>query len=98
MSLTADQIHATIAEFAENMRRVGASDEELADELGCSPAYVRALARLDARRIDDPWILRNLLIRLADERGVELVPFSALSGDYHRYWFLDGAYIDRGRL
>ncbi|EQC0747211.1 DUF2316 family protein, partial [Listeria monocytogenes] len=32
------------------------------------------------------------------EVGKTPVPFTALSGDYHRYWFLDGEEIDSGIL
>lgn len=98
MSLTRDQKTATIAELAENMRRLGETDESVAAALGTTGAYVSEVRHLHSRRIEDPWIIRNYLLDEARERGVELVPFTALVGDWHGYWFLDGGYIDRGRL
>ncbi|MCH4838710.1 hypothetical protein LF922_05530 [Bifidobacterium longum] len=31
-------------------------------------------------------------------QGVELTPFTALRGNPHDYWFLDGDFIDRGEI
>lgn len=98
MSLTRDQKAATIEELAENMRRLGETDESVAAALGATEAYVSEVRHLHSCRIEDPWIIRNYLLDEARERGVELVPFTALAGDWHGYWFLDGGYIDRGRL
>ncbi|EAE6452031.1 DUF2316 family protein, partial [Listeria monocytogenes] len=48
--------------------------------------------------LNDGWILRNYLLRKVAEVGKTPVPFTALSGDYHGYWFLDGEEIDSGIL
>ena len=98
MSLTEKQHEDTIAEFAENIERTGVTFGQIAQALGGTERYARRVAELKARNLEDPWVLRNYLLAQADARGVSLRPFTALSGDYHRYWFLDGAYIDRGRF
>lgn len=98
MSLTREQRENTISELTENMRRLGETNESLAQALGSTPGYVEEVVHLHARNLEDPWVVRNRLLELGRERGVELVPFTALTGDWHRHWFLDGAYIDRGRL
>lgn len=98
MSLTREQQENTIAELAENMRRLGVTAGDAAAALGSTPEYADQVVHLHARNLEDPWVVRNWLLALARERGVEPVPFTALVGDYHRYWFLDGAYIDRGRI
>lgn len=98
MSLSRGQIASTIAELAENMRRLGVDADDVAAALGGTPAYAERVVHLHARNLEDPWVVRNWLLGLARGRGVELVPFTALVGDHHDYWFLDGGYIDRGRL
>lgn len=98
MSLTREQKQATIEEFAENMRRLGVDAAEIGRALGAAPGYVDRVVHLRARNLEDPWIVRNWLLGRARALGVALVPFTALAGDHHGYWFLDGGYIDRGRL
>lgn len=98
MSLTREQQEDTIRELAENMRRLGVTTQNLASALGSTPDYVEKVVHLHARNLEDPWVVRNWLLDLAHRRGIEPVPFTALAGDHHDYWFLDGAYIDRGRI
>lgn len=98
MSLTKQQVAATISEFASAMGQLGVSDEEAASALGTTPGYIRDVANLRARHIEDPWILRNYLIERADEQGSPRPSFSALVGDYHGYWFLNSRRIERGKL
>lgn len=98
MSLTREQRASTIREFAENMDRLGVTADDVAVALGGTPAYAQQVVNLRARNLEDPWVVRNWLLRIAAERGVALLPFTALAGDHHDYWFLDGPYIDRGRI
>lgn len=98
MSLTKEQQENTISELTENMRRLGVTAADVAAALGSTPDYADSVVHLHARNLEDPWVVRNWLLAQARERGVELVPFTALVGDWHRYWFLDGSYIDRGRI
>ena len=44
------------------------------------------------------WIIRAYLLSKAATQGVELTPFTALRGNPHDYWFLDGDFIDRGEI
>lgn len=98
MSLTREQRASTIREFAENMDKLGVTADDVAVALGGTPAYAKQVVSLHARNLEDPWVVRNWLLRVAAERGVALLPFTALAGDHHDYWFLDGSYIDRGRI
>lgn len=98
MSLTREQQADTIDEFADNMDRLGVTNEQVAEALGGTAEYAGRVARLEARNLEDPWVLKNYLLDVARDRGVELRPFTALGGDYHDYWFLDSGYIDRGRF
>lgn len=98
MSLTREQQISTINEFADNMARLGATNEQVAAALGGTPEYAGRVARLEARNLEDPWVLKNYLLARAREQGIEPRPFTALGGDYHGYWFLDSDYIDRGRF
>ena len=97
MSLTQQQQDMAREDFVRAFAATGVTDEDAALALGTTPAYVARVARLDSRRIDDPWILRNYLLAEGKARGVT-VTFRVLTADYHTLWFLDGAYIDRGRL
>lgn len=44
------------------------------------------------------WIIRAYLLSKAAAQGVELTPFTALRGNPHDYWFLDGDFIDRDEI
>lgn len=98
MSLTARQQEDTRRELRENLERSGLTVEEVALDLDTTPEYVRQLFDLAPIRLEDTWILRNLLVRAVEARGGDPVPFTALTGDWHDYWFLDGGYIDDGRI
>ncbi|MBL3896382.1 DUF2316 family protein [Bifidobacterium longum subsp. suis] len=43
-------------------------------------------------------MIRAYLLSKAAAQGVELTPFTALRGNPHDYWFLDGDFIDRGEI
>lgn len=98
MSLTAQQKVDAIDEFARAMKELGVSFEEAARDLGTTSAYVKDVAHLRSHAIEHPWILRNYLLAYAERTGASAPRFFMLSGDYHRYWFLDAALIDRGLL
>lgn len=48
--------------------------------------------------LEYPWIVCTYLLGKDATQGVELTPFTALRGDPHDYWFLDGDFIDRGEI
>ncbi|BAQ31376.1 DUF2316 family protein [Bifidobacterium scardovii] len=98
MSLTNEQRAATIREFRENMRRLGLTAEQVGEDFGVSAATVERIVELRSGVLEYPWIIRRYLLDKAHEAGVELVPFTALRGDPHGYWFLDGSMIDRGAI
>lgn len=98
MSLSPQQRASTIEQFDENLRRLGLTPAQVAHDLGTTEQHLVRVANLDNVRLEDPWILRNHLLAEGAARGIELVPFTALVGDHHDYWFLDGAAIDRGRM
>ena len=98
MSLTAQQEEDTRRELRENFEKSGLTVEEIAESLDTSVDYIQELFALRPRRYEDTWILRNLLIRAVQEQGETPVPFTALAGDWHKIWFLDGDFIDNGRI
>lgn len=98
MSLSDRQKADSRRELRENLEKSGLTVEEVARRLGTDESYVEDLLAMAPRRIEDPWVLRNLLIQAVREAGGELTPFTAMAGDWHDHWFLDAAYIDRGRI
>ncbi|MDA3965197.1 DUF2316 family protein [Enterococcus thailandicus] len=95
MSLTKQQQINTLNEFQENFALLGSSTQEIADELRTSPEKVEAILLLQPATIEEPWILKNYLIEKLIEQGKTPIPFSALIGDYHDYWFLDTRKIEK---
>ncbi|PWG59210.1 DUF2316 family protein [Bifidobacterium catulorum] len=98
MSLSMTQRRNTIREFRKNLGLLGLSPEDLAEHFDVDERYINDIIELRSGVLEDPWIIRNYLLGKAKERGVALVPFTALVGDHHDYWFLDGAMIDAGEL
>ncbi|WP_461215118.1 DUF2316 family protein [Lacticaseibacillus sp. GG6-2] len=98
MSLTPAQTQATRHEFQENIRRCHLSLADIAVALGTTPAVIAQSIDMHPRRIDDNWIIRNYLLDYMNAHHIDGVPFSALTGDYHRYCFLDAAVIERGKI
>ncbi|WP_164848025.1 DUF2316 family protein [Lacticaseibacillus hulanensis] len=96
MSLTAEQTVATRNEFKENIARSGLSLTQIATQLGTTADVIAESIDMHPRRIDDNWIIRNFLLQYLNEHNIEPVPFTALTGDYHRYWFLNSDVIERG--
>lgn len=95
MSLTKQQQINTLNEFQENFALLGSSTQEIADELRTSPEKVEAILLLQPATLEEPWILKNYLIEKLIEQGKTPIPFSALIGDYHDYWFLDTRKIEK---
>ncbi|PJM72927.1 hypothetical protein CS006_06615 [Bifidobacterium primatium] len=98
MSLSMTQRRNTIREFKENLGLLGLTPADLAKYFDVDERYIVDIIELRSGVLEDPWIIRNYLLRKAEERGVELKPFTALVGDHHDYWFLDGVMIDAGEL
>lgn len=98
MSLNAQEAMATKEELKRNLELSGRSIEQVAADLGTSPEHVEAVLRLDAARIEEPWVLRNYFDRIITARGEVSHPYSKLVGDPADYWFLDAEYISEGRL
>ncbi|HAA6273068.1 TPA_asm: DUF2316 domain-containing protein [Listeria monocytogenes] len=98
MTLSKEQIKATKSEFAENLALANLTIAEVAKELNTSEVKIERILNLKQRSLNDGWILRNYLLRKVAEVGKTPVPFTALSGDYHGDWFLDGEEIDSGIL
>ena len=98
MSLSAKQMEDTRRELRENLDKAGVSVREAADALGTTQEYIQQLLRLEPKRLEDTWILKNYLIEKAVEAGKTPTPFTALGGDYHVIWFLDAGYIDGKKI
>lgn len=93
MSLTPAQVHATKAELQQNLALTGYTTAEVATALQTTPENINAILALHPRRIEDPWILRHYLLETLTVQHKQPVPFTALTGNYHQYWFLDADYI-----
>ncbi|MTV82323.1 DUF2316 family protein [Secundilactobacillus folii] len=96
MSLTIEQEDATRHELAENLTRSGLTINDLAQALKTTPAIISATMDLDARHIEDPWIIATYLQTYMQAHHQDAVPYTALKGDYHHYWFLNAKRIERG--
>lgn len=98
MSLSLRQQANTRDELKENFDKSGLTVETIAADLGTSVGYIKDLFRLRPRRLEDTWILRNYLLKAVRTKGEIPTEFTALAGDWHDYWFLNGGYIDRGEI
>ena len=98
MSLTPAQEDATRRELNLNFDLSGLTTKQIAEDLETSEEYIRELLALRPRRYDDTWILKNYLLKKVREQGKEPVPFTVLKANPHHIWFLDGNYIDRGKI
>lgn len=96
MSLTRLQTQATRREFKINLSRSGRSLNQIATSLHTTPEVIAQCIAMQPEHIEDPWIVRNYLLDALAEQGLTPEPFTALVGDYHQYWFLDAARIERG--
>lgn len=98
MSLTSQQRENTLREFRENMRLLGLTADDIGADFGVDGKTVERIIGLRSGVLEYPWIVRGYLLDKAAAAGVTPVPFSALRGDPHDYWFLDGRVIDANRL
>ena len=98
MSLTLAQEEATRHELAANLAKTHLTQAAVAQALDTTPKRIAEIMAFNPRRLEDPWIVRNYLLEQLQAQGVTPEPFTALVGDYHKYWFLDGNYIDRARI
>ena len=99
MSLSTAQKQATRQEFAENLRRLSLTPQDIAAALSTTPRRIKDIISLrNVRRLEDAWVVRRYLLERAAQTDIGLVPFTALSGDPRDYWFLDATRIDRMKL
>ena len=98
MSLTREQMDATRHELKDNFIKAGVSIEQTAEDLGTTTEYIEQLFRLEPNRYEDTWILKNYLVKKVKEAGGTPTKFTALGGNHHIIWFLNSAYIDKGKI
>ena len=98
MTLTFEEMERTSLELKSNFEKSGLTLEEAAADLKTSPEYIEQLLILNPKRIEDPWILRNYLIEVLNEKSIEITPFTVLVGNSDRVWFLDSEYINNGEI
>ena len=99
MSLSTVQKQATRREFAENLRRLDLTPQDIATAFGTTPQRIEDIIALHhVRRLEDAWIVRRYLLERAAQTGIELTPFTALQGNPADYWFLDTTRIDKMEL
>lgn len=95
MSLSSEQIIKTKEEFRKNIEALGYDITKIAKDLKTTVVYLEKIINLNVRRIEDPWILKNYLEEKARDKEVELLPFTALKGNHHQYWFLNEDIINK---
>ena len=98
MSLTAKQEEDTRRELKENFDKAGVTIHEIAADLGTTDDYIEQLMRLEPRRYEDTWILKNYLTDKVKEAGKTPTAFTALGGNHHIIWFLNSRYIDGKKI
>ncbi|MBC1573270.1 DUF2316 family protein [Listeria booriae] len=98
MSLTQQQVTDTIREFQQNLAISEWSVDQIAAELQTSSEKINRILHLEQQSIEDPWILKEFLEQQIKKSGKTAVPFTALKGDYHQYWFLKAKKIDKMQL
>ena len=98
MSLSPKQMDDTRRELKENLEKSGVDIHKIAFDLGTTVDYIEQLLRLEPKRLEDTWILKNYLLDKVSEAGETPTAFTALGGDYHIIWFLNAKYIDGGKI
>ncbi|MFB7141314.1 DUF2316 family protein [Gottfriedia sp. NPDC056225] len=98
MSLTQKQVEDTIREFELNLKMTELSLNQIADDLNTSVDSIKQTLHLQTHVIEDPWILKNYLVEHIEALGKKPISFSALSGDYRRYWFLNSKIIGEKKI
>jgi len=98
MSLTDEERAATIKEFHANLKISELTFSQIADALDTTAGVIEDVLNLKVKKTEDPWILRNYLMKEIIDSNKDPVPFTALAGDYHDYWFLDSKIIDTGKI
>lgn len=98
MSLTKEQIKNTQEEFQKNIELSGLSLTQIACDLQTDVCTIEKIIQLNTSSIENPWILKNYLNDKIRNLNKTPIPFSALIGDYHDYWFLDSKKIEEGKI
>ena len=98
MSLTQKQLEDTGRELKENLDKAGITIEQTAADLGTTTEYIEQLLRLEPKKLEDTWILKEYLVKKAEEAGQTPTKFTALGGNHHVIWFLNSRYIDGGKI
>ncbi|KRN99283.1 DUF2316 family protein [Companilactobacillus kimchiensis] len=98
MTLNPQQITNTINELQENFELSGLTKQQVATDLNISLNKLDTIMNLNQESLNDPWIVRNYLIDKVRAKNQEPVPFTALAGDWHHYWFLNSRIIDKRKI
>ena len=98
MSLSFKQKEDTRRELRENLEKSGVDIQKIAIDLGTTEEYIEQLLRLEPKRLEDTWILKNYLIDKVKQVGKTPTAFTALGGDYRVIWFLNSDYIDGKKI
>lgn len=98
MSLNKIEKVKTINELQTSFENSGLTISKVATDLQTNEEYIKDLLNLRARRIEDPWILKNYLEQYNADHNKAKVIYTALKGDYHNYLFLDSSTIERASL
>lgn len=98
ISLNSIERENTINELHQSFDNSGLNLATVAQDLQTDANYIEDILNLKVRRIEDPWILKSYLERYNQKHQKNKVIFTALSGDYHDYGFLNSHLIDQATL
>ena len=98
MSLNSLQRENTKKELLANFELTGLTKSEIATDFKISQAKLEKIFELKEVKLEEPWILRNYLLEKVRQAKKKPVPFTALSGDWHKHWFLNSELIDKQEI
>ncbi|MGF2385852.1 DUF2316 family protein [Lentilactobacillus otakiensis] len=98
MVLTGDEAAVIKQELQGNFDLSGITLAMAAVDLKSTPEHIQDVMNLKNCRKEEPWILRNYLIKIILFQEKEPYSFSKLMGNPKRFGFLNEQFIDRGEL
>ena len=90
MSLDRDELARTSVELHANFARTGLTREQVASDLGLTPAELDDTLALEPAGPARGWLLRDYLLQVLEDQGRAPVPFTVLTNankDRARLWF-----------
>ena len=92
MSLTFEEKQATKEQLLKSMKLVSMTIDDVAKKLNTTQEKIVATLNLECN-IENPWVLKEFLQEEARKQKKTPITFSALKGDYKKYYFLNSEII-----